>query len=193
MAIGQPVWAIAERFPRQGEWTEAQYFALPEGFPRVELSDGRLEVLPMPTDRHQTLLTAMLELLIAFVGKHGGKALPIRVRIGEGRVREPDCAYLLKANLHLRGDVWSGADLVVEVVSGGAEDRVRDYVTKRREYAEARIPEYWIVDPEEERITVLLLQDGAYVIHGVFDRGATATSAVLEGFAASVDAILDAD
>jgi len=39
---------------------------------------------------------------------------------------------------------WEGADLVKEVVSGSEDDRQRDLVTKRREYAQAGIPEYWI-------------------------------------------------
>lgn len=47
--------------------------------------------------------------------------------------------------------------LVMEVVSGGPQDRKRDLVIKRAEYAAAGIPEYWIVDPESRRITVLTL------------------------------------
>jgi Uma2 family endonuclease len=67
-----------------------------------------------------------------------------------------------------------------------------DLETKRTEYARAGIPEYWIVNPLKETITVLQLEDDAYVEHGVFKRGETATSALLEGFAVSVDATLDA-
>ena len=48
-----------------------------------------------------------------------------------------------------QGKYPSGADLVMEVVSGGREDRKRDLVTKRRDYARANIPEYWIVDPQD--------------------------------------------
>ena len=41
-------------------------------------------------------------------------------------------------------EYWRGADLVMEVVSGGEDDRRRDLETKVAEYARARIPEYWI-------------------------------------------------
>ena len=66
-------------------------------------------------------------------------------------------------------------------------------MTKRVEYADARIPEYWIVDPQTETITVLRLTDAGYVEHGVFKRGATASSALFPDFTVSVDAVLDAE
>ncbi len=50
--------------------------------------------------------------------------------------------------------------LVVEIVSpGNPED---DYRYKRSEYAALQIPEYWIVDPTESKITVLEWIDGLY-------------------------------
>lgn len=196
MMAGQPVWAVAERFPRQGDWTEADYLGLPEGFPRVELSNGYLEVLPMPSDRHQAALTAMLLVLVDHARRHGGKVRPagIRLRLGDGRFREPDVVFLSKDRSELRGEqYWSGADVVVEVVSGGADDRTRDYVVKRREYAAAGIAEYWIIDPQEDRITVLRLEGEGYVEHGVFGRGEVATSAALPDVSVKVEDILDAE
>ncbi len=41
-------------------------------------------------------------------------------------------------------------------------------------------------------ITVLRLEGGAYVEHGVFGRGTSATSVLLEGFSVGEDAVLDA-
>ncbi|MGN6758293.1 MAG: Uma2 family endonuclease, partial [Thermomicrobiales bacterium] len=79
---------------------------------------------------------------------------------------------------------WLGADLVLEVVS--ADEPARDLITKRREYAEAGIPEYWIVNPLDTTITVLVLRDGQYTEHGVFTRGQRATSALLPEFAVDV-------
>ena len=68
----------------------------------------------------------------------------------------------------------------------------RDLVQKRREYAEAGIPEYWIVDPSTAQMTVLHLEGTAYVEHGVFPRGAQATSVLLNDFSVAVDSVLDA-
>ena len=61
--------------------------------------------------------------------------------------------------------------MVVEVVS--PKGRRRDFVQKPFDYVEAGIPEYRIVDPREESITVLTLEGDAYTEHGVFGRGGT--------------------
>jgi Uma2 family endonuclease len=53
--------------------------------------------------------------------------------------------------------------LAVEVVSPGAEQIERDYTDKVAEYADCGIPEYWIVDPIEQKVTVNLLEKGRYI------------------------------
>ena len=99
---------------------------------------------------------------------------------------------LLSANDPCRSNrYWTGADLVVEVVS--PDDSKRNLVRKRREYARAGIPEYWIVNPATEQILVLRLAGTAYVEHGVFTRGTQATSALLADFTVAVAAVLDAE
>lgn len=50
--------------------------------------------------------------------------------------------------------------LVVEVVSPNQENR--DYRYKRSEYAARGIAEYWIVDPMQQRVTVLEWVEGLY-------------------------------
>ncbi len=54
---------------------------------------------------------------------------------------------------------------VAETVSPGGENSSnykRDYIWKRQQYEEWRIPEYWIVDRHRAKITVLVLVDGRY-------------------------------
>ena len=115
----------------------------------------------------------------------------LRLRIREGKFREPDLLMLRdRSDPRHQDRYWLGADLVVEVVS--PDDPDRDLVEKRADYAEGGIPEYWIADPRGETITVLALEGEAYVEHGVFGRGGAATSPLLEGFAADVSAVFDA-
>src|SRR5262249_35685884 len=84
----------------------------------------------------------------------------------------------------------NGADLVIEVVSEGSENRERDLVTKKREYAKAAIAEYWIVDPETFTITVLALAGdrGEYEVCGEYRSGMRALSRVLPEFSVDVSA-----
>ncbi|MCG8351407.1 MAG: Uma2 family endonuclease [Chloroflexales bacterium] len=181
--------------PLQGLWTETQYLILSDQTNHlIEFTDGVVEVLPMPTRKHQSILALLYELVVAFIRPRGGKVLfaPLRLRIREGKYREPDLLVLRDANdPHNQDRYWLGADLVVEVVS--PDDLDRDTVTKRTDYAEADIPEYWIVNPLDETITVLMLAGDAYVEHGRFPRGETATSRLLEGFTVSVDVVFDAE
>ena len=86
---------------------------------------------------------------------------------------------------------WLGADLVIEIVS--PNDPTRDTVVKRADYAEAGIPEYWIVNPLDETITVLTLSGAAYIEHGVFRRGEDAGSVLLPGFSVAVSDVFDDD
>jgi Uma2 family endonuclease len=186
---------IAELLPRQGDWTEADYLWLTNHTNRlVEFTDGRIEVLPMPTEKHQAILKYLFLAFFAFVEKRGGTVFfaALRLRLKTGTFREPDLLLLRSADDPRRGNAyWTGADLVLEVVS--PDDPDRDLVKKRREYSYSGIPEYWIVNPATETITVLRLEGAKYVEHGVFERGQAATSALLSDFSVSVDAALDAD
>jgi Uma2 family endonuclease len=192
-----PTWEIAYLFPAQGTWTEEDYFNLDgawEGFPRVELSHGRLEVLPMPTELHQIIILVLLRLLDGFTAKYApGLVLPpgMRMKLKSGKFREPDLVYMKAENAHRRRKkYWMGADLVMEVVSGDAKDVERDWETKPKEYAQAGISEYWIIDPEKMVIRVLSLKAKAYKLHGDFGPGQRATSVLLPGFSVLVDEVL---
>ena len=190
----EPTWEIARLFPAQGTWSVEEYLALDTNY-LVEFSDGYVEVLPMPTDKHQAIVATLFLAFAAFAKKTAGtvRFAPLRVQLWPGKFREPDLVFMLAEHAGRRHNkYWEGADLVVEVVSGSEDDRQCDLVTKRREYAQAGIPEYWIVDPGRELITVLQLTGDAYVEHGRFGRGAVASSASLTDFEVLVDAVLDA-
>ena len=90
------------------------------------------------------------------------------------------------------GNPGTYPDGAVEVLSEGKEHGQRDLEVKRGEYAEAGIQEYWIVDPETERILVLALDSSAYHEHGAFGPGQAASSVLLEGFSVDVRAVLQA-
>jgi Uma2 family endonuclease len=184
---GEPPWDIALLYPLQGSWSENDFLELSTNH-FVELSHGCIEVLPMPTKLHQRIVQFLFLLLHEFVSarKLGEVYVaPLPVRLWPGQFREPDIVYLRPGRGEFRGQP-EGADLVMEVVSEGEENRRRDMEEKRQDYAQAGIPEYWIVDPETQRVTVLVLEGGAYREHGVFGPGETASSVLLSGLAVPV-------
>ncbi|HET8631460.1 MAG TPA: Uma2 family endonuclease [Thermomicrobiales bacterium] len=117
----------------------------------------------------------------------------LRLRLLDGKIREPDLLLLRDARDPRRQNrYWTGADLVLEVVS---EDKPgRDLIEKRQEYAQAGTPEYWIVNSLDRSLTVLALDErGEYAEHGVFTRGMKATSALFPDFSVDVARVFDAD
>jgi Uma2 family endonuclease len=127
------------------EWDE-----LPEDtYRRAELAEGILQVGPSPTVRHQVMLTGlMVQLVTATVGS-GLTVIPdIDVLIDgafPATVRQPDISVVRQGGADANLKRLASADVVlaVEIVSPGSGRR--DRVTKLSEYAEARIPHYWIV------------------------------------------------
>lgn len=191
LKAGEPVWELARLFPSQGAWSEEDYLALDIG-QQIEYSDGFLQVLPMPTRAHQLIVAFLYRQLFAFVQAFlpGSEVLfaPLPVRLSQRQYREPDLVFRFADRVEQDpGDYPHAADVVFEVVSGSTSDRDRDLVEKRHDYAQAGIPEYWIVDPDERVIVVLRMEGTDYVEHGRFNAGDTATSHLLPGFSVPVD------
>jgi len=181
--------------PEQGQWSDEDYLWITDHTNQlIEVTDGYLEVLPAPTDRHQTLLLFVYAAILEWARGQGGKVLlaPLRLKIRDRKFREPDLLMLLQAQDPRRSDrYWSGADLVVEVVS--PDKPSRDFVDKREDYAEAAIPEYWIIDPVSEAVSVFRLEAGEYVEQGPFARGQQLQSPLCPGLTFSVTELFEAE
>ena len=110
------------------------------------------------------------------------------VRTGEQRSRLPDLAII-------HGEDWRSLRqqkskaavlrvpllLAVEVVSPGVKNRHRDYVEKLKEYQTRKISEYWIVDPQEEKISIFILEEELFYSEPtMFTNGFVLTSPKLD-------------
>jgi len=180
---GEPVYRVAELLPQQGHWSVEQYLMLDDDDGAVELVDGRLEFPPVPTDLHQSAMAYLYRLVFEyFEVRRNGIASPpgIRIRTGAESVREPDVAALLDRKDPRRSKrYWSGADLVVEVVSN--DNPNRDWKAKRAEYASTKIPEYWIADPRDRSVTIFRLDQDTlnYVEHARAEKTGVVASALI--------------
>lgn len=82
--------------------------------------------------------------------------------------------------------------LVVEVVSPGELQRDRDYISKRRQYEVRGIPEYWIVDPQLQKITILVLQGEEYTKGHVYRGSDRLSRSMVADLALTANQILTA-
>ncbi len=190
---GEPAWEAAYFFPEQGRWSEETFLQFHTNR-MAELVDGRLEILPMPTLKHQRILRLLLGLVEHAAGTGSVVAFaPIPTHLFPGTIREPDLLYIAPENAP--GDDVEyphHLDLAMEIVSKGSEAYKRDYEDKVCDYAKAGIAEYWIVDPQKNIVTVLVLERGAYVEHGIFRPGETARGKLLTNLSVDVKALMSA-
>jgi Uma2 family endonuclease len=127
---------------------------------KADLIDGVIYMASPDNNDANRLCVWLLTLMEMFVGeKELGDMLVNRAafRLDDANSPEPDIAFVRKDRLHLvqRGFTDGPPDLAVEIVS--PESVERDYEKKRRQYQEAGVPEYWIVDEIEETVTLLRL------------------------------------
>jgi Uma2 family endonuclease len=136
---------------------------------RYELEEGKLLEMPPAADLHEAIITFLLIQFYLEI-QHSEKNLQVRssgtgVRTKTNKSRLPDLVVMTeeqRESIQGKSAVLEIPPvLVVEVVS--AELVKRDYETKLIEYVDLGISEYWIVDPLENKITVLLWENGQFL------------------------------
>ena len=87
---------------------------------------------------------------------------PVDVRFSAHDLVQPDLIYIRRERLHLyRGHIMDGPpDVVMEVISPSNRDY--DITEKARLYERYAVPEYWVFDPENRKITHLALVNGRH-------------------------------
>jgi Uma2 family endonuclease len=140
---------------------------------RLELFRGKIFRLSAPNTMHQVIAGNLFVAIKNFLGKQTCKAfiapfdvrLPVKNRTKDNEVTtvvQPDvCVVCDESKIDARG-CCGAPDLVIEILSPG--NSKKEVKLKYTLYEEAGVLEYWIVYPEEETITVLLLNE-----HGKFD------------------------
>jgi Uma2 family endonuclease len=150
----------------------------------AEWVNGEAILMPPPSLRHQLVIRFLSGLLSWFVetGDLGTVFFaPVQMRLKTSG-REPDILFVAKEHQSRFRELYidGPADLVVEVISPGG--RSRDRVEKFREYQQAGIPEYWLVDPARKEAEFYALgEDGAYQSIPIGSNGVF-RSHVLKGF-----------
>ena len=156
---------------------------------RWELIDGELIMAPSPTTIHQAVLLSLCTQLYQFVSERGlGNVFisPIDVVLSDVTVVQPDLLFVSNGRMRIvtESNIQDAPDLVVEVLSPSTASR--DWRIKMDLYAEHGVEEYWVVDPDGQRIWVMGRTDEGLVEVGNYGPADTLISPLLPGFAASL-------
>ena len=171
-----------------------QDYAALEGDERYELLDGELILVASPNRDHQDVVMRTLGLtrMRVFVEENDlGRVYvaPFDVLFTDTNVAQPDILFISREREHIltSANVQGAPDLIVEILSPSSS--TRDWRDKRKLYAAHGVREYWIIDPANRIVSVLLLEDGVLEIEQTLTEEDTATSTVLDGFSVSLDGI----
>jgi Uma2 family endonuclease len=153
-----------------------EYLAYDDGTDYLyELFNGELIEVPPESGFNIEIANFLFTVFLPFVGyrRIRGHGLELEVR-GEPKNRYPDLTIIRDEHIEQlarRNTIrlsMAPPLLVIEVVSPGELQQERDYVAKRAQYQDRGIPEYWLVDPPQQLVTILELQNGTYAEVGAF-------------------------
>ncbi|PSN19692.1 hypothetical protein C7271_05955 [filamentous cyanobacterium CCP5] len=191
MVQANPQLQTFEDFLNYTEGTDAYY----------ELANG--ELVEMPPESDESLYRAMrlYEALKAFIGMRQIRLQGLAIAVpGQPKNRYPDLTVLHPDHPQQMSALGRAAitldmeppRVVVEVVSPGNENHRRDYFEKRNQYEWRGIPEYWIIDPVLDQVTVLSLSESGYS-EAVFSGDETVCSPAFPELTLSANDILTVD
>lgn len=142
-------------------YTIDDIYALPEG-ERAELIDGQIYYMAPPSWEHQRISRKLHQAIANYIDSNNGKcealAAPFAVFLNEEDETyvEPDISIICDSSKLDSKGCHGAPDWVVEIVSPSS--KYMDYFTKLFKYRNARVKEYWIVDPIKEYITVYFFE-----------------------------------
>lgn len=149
---------------------------------RYELIGGKLIMVPKPRTRHQKISGRLYNQLENFLGQNpiGEVLYEVDVHLGD-KVVGPDILFVTKERLDIIGDLYLNAapDLVIEVLSPATASH--DKKRKSKLYYKNGVKEYWLVDPDEKLVEVLIAGEKEWRWGGVFDWEDILTTALLPG------------
>ena len=174
-------------------WTYDDYQDFPEDGKRYELVHGEVFVTPAANTRHQDIVGWVFATLYDHVRRHRlGRVFvaPYDVVLSQTDVVEPDVLFVASAaaDLITKANLQGPPTLAVEVLSDPRHDRVR----KRKLYAQFGVPEYWLVDPDGERVEVYRLAAGEYAVPTILEAGRALGTGLLPGLSLDVAELLAA-
>lgn len=142
---------------KQGEFTIEDLEKFPDDM-RMELIDGVIYDMAAPNHKHQIIAGKVFWIFEDFVMKKKGKCIvemaPMNVQLDrdDKTMVQPDILITCDRDKLLKNSVYGDPDLVVEILSPST--RKKDVTIKLRKYKNAKVREFWIIDPEKKLVQV---------------------------------------
>jgi Uma2 family endonuclease len=138
--------------------------ALPEDV-WAELLDGEIYYMATPGEIHQRILLDLCVMIRNYLKDKGGpcRVYPAAFAVFLNDDRDylvPDIFVVCDPKKIKKDGCHGAPDWVIEIVSPSSASR--DYLRKQNVYSKAGVKEYWIIDPQNEVITVNNFSDGIY-------------------------------
>lgn len=171
--------------------TYEDYLHFPDDGRRRELVDGEVHVIASPNLRHQRIVLRLARTIADHLDRYGGGEVvvsPFDVVLTEHDVVQPDVVFVAEpdAGVLTAANARGTPTWVIEVLSDPSYDRR----LKRQLYARTGVGEYWIVDPNDDRVEVYLLEEGTYREPEVLGPGESASPRALPDLRIDVSDVL---
>ena len=138
-------------------YTIDDIYALPEG-ERAELFDGSIYYMAPPSRKHQAIVGELFGTIREYIKSNHGTCKPyvapfaVFLNADDKNYVEPDISVICASDKLSDKGCTGAPDWIIEVVSPGS--RHIDYMIKLFKYRTSGVREYWIVDPDKNRVMV---------------------------------------
>jgi Uma2 family endonuclease len=146
---------------------------------------------PSVTSFHQWIQSNLVDALSPFVrSKKLGRIFvaPLDVFLTEDDVFQPDILFIRQdrlSEIDLNDRIHFAPDLVVEILSPSTAEY--DYTRKKAIYCEGGVKEYWIVDPADETVEIMLKDGNYYRTEAILQAPALLESTMFPGFSMKIE------
>jgi Uma2 family endonuclease len=169
-------------------WTSADLELMPDNGNRYEIIDGELYVTRAPHNKHQKTCGRFFTVLDNWsrATKLGEAEIGAGLIFGDNDDVIPDVLWMSKekyaALIDDTGHFRGAPDLVIEVLSAGADNEKRDREIKLKLYSSHGVLEYWIADWRAKQIQVYRRENGLLKLAMTLFATDTLTSPLLPEF-----------
>ena|ERR1035441_8814375 len=175
---------------------EQKYFATDPFFGEekpYQIIGGEIIMTPMASPFHQEIAGNLSHRLRQFVRSNRlGKLLhPVEIRFSDDEVYQPDLSFIKQSKIEgvKKDKIETLPDLVIEVLS--PSNAYYDLTHKKAVYARYGVAEYWIIDPIEGTIEILLNENGLYRTEALLRKPASLESDMFPGFSMTVEEVFE--